>query len=419
MRSSVTSGSDPETGTDAYERPSPGGRRRGGSHRPPRGGKLPGRRLRDRRGVRIALIILVVFLAWFSWSMGRALTKPGGGTVSERVAEWARDHYLGPLVTFGEWISYKAPKVGGKPAFSLAGGGTAAQKAVARQKVHKILPGFGVPAQLTSPAGKPLRGEGQWRILYRVNHVPAIYGTYLRPDAVHTSYAAGIVSMNPHLLRFQLHPGTEDPGAGNWRSAADIPPGARTGLAATFNSGFKIAQSGGGFYLNGTYRGALVTGVASMVYYRSGGLAIGVWGHGAHMHMTHDVVGVRQNLHLVVENGKVPAAVDQNVQSNWGATLGGGYYVWRSGIGVTRDGRIVFVYGPALDVRTLAELLKRAGSVSAMELDINPDWTNYMYYKPGYHPANPTPVAMLPDQVQTPARYYSLANRDFTAVFAR
>jgi len=137
------------------------------------------------------------------------------------------------------------------------------------------------------------------------------------------------------------------------------------------------------------------------------------------MHMTHDVVGVRQNLHLVVENGKVPAAVDQNVQSNWGATLGGGYYVWRSGIGVTRDGRLVFVYGPALDVRTLAELLKRAGSVSAMELDINPDWTNYMYYKPGYRPANPTPVAMLPDQVQPPARYYSLANRDFTAVFAR
>jgi len=107
------------------------------------------------------------------------------------------------------------------------------------------------------------------------------------------------------------------------------------------------------------------------------------------------------------------------VESTWGATLGGGYYVWRSGIGVTRTGRIIYVYGPALDVRTLASLLKRAGCVEAMELDINPDWTNFMYYKPGGHPASPTPVSLLPDQVQPAARYYALTNRDFTAVFAR
>ena len=44
---------------------------------------------------------------------------PGGGTVSERWAEWARDHYLGPVVTFGEWVSYQPPKVGGKPRFAL------------------------------------------------------------------------------------------------------------------------------------------------------------------------------------------------------------------------------------------------------------------------------------------------------------
>jgi hypothetical protein len=421
MRSSVTSGSDPETGMHAYERPLPGGVRRGRpSHRPPRGGRPPGRRLRDRRGARIFVIVLVVFLGWFSWSMGHALTNPGGGTVSERVAEWARDHYLGPLVTFGEWVSYKAPKVGGKPSFSLGGpsAGTAAQTPAKHAK-HKTRPGFGVPKGLSSPAGTPLQGEGQWRALYRVNHVTAIYGTYLRPDKLHTSYAAGIVSMNPHLLRFGLRPGTEDPGPGHWGASPVIAAGARSGLAATFNSGFKIAQSGGGFYLNGTYRGALRTGLASMVYYRGGGLAIGVWGHGVHMHMTPNVVGVRQNLHPIVEKGKVPSSVDSNVQTNWGATLGGGYYVWRSGIGVTSDGRIIFAYGPALDVRTLAELFRRAGCVEAMELDINPDWTNYMYYKPGHDPANPTPVAMLPNQLEPAARYYSLANRDFTAVFAR
>ena len=378
--------------------------------------------------MRIAAVVFVLVFAWFAWSMGHALTNPGGGTVSERAAEWARDHGLGPLVTFGEWVSYKSPKVGGKPSFSLKGHGAAAAGSHAARRSRPKAPaspavpqpGFAVPVTLSSPAGKPLPGEGQWRSLYVVDDVPAIYATFLRPDNLHTSFVAGIVSMNPHLLRFELRPGAEDPGpAGYGGSQPDIPPGARQGLAATFNGGFKIASSGGGFYLNGTYSGGpLQKGIASMVYYRGGGFTIGTWDENG-LVMSPDVVGVRQNLLPIVADGVVPPTVDQNVETQWGATLGGGYYVWRSGIGITADGRIIFVYGPALDVRTLASLLARAGAVTAMELDINPDWTNFMFYDPGHHPLNPKPVNLLPDQVQPPARYLYPANRDFTAVFAR
>ena len=102
-----------------------------------------------------------------------------------------------------------------------------------------------------------------------------------------------------------------------------------------------------------------------------------------------------------------------------GATLGGGYYVWRSGIGITAGGRIIFVYGPAMNVRELAELLKRAGAVTAMQLDINPEWMSYMYYLPNLHPADPTPRALLPNQMQAANRYYSITGRDFTAVYTR
>jgi hypothetical protein len=359
---------------------------------------------------------MIAIFGWFCWSMGHALTVPGGGSIAERAAEWARDHYLGPLVTFGEWISYQPPRVGGQPSFSLAG--PTGQAPASGPGRHRAARGTGRPGRLASPAGNPLPGEGVWRVLYRVHHVPAVYATFLRPDKVHTSYVAGIVSMNPRLLRFQLRPGTEDPGPGRWGSAQpQITAGSRRGLAATFNGGFKIASAGGGFYLNGTYRGTLRTGAASMVYYRDGHLAIGVWGHG--LRMTPSVAGVRQNLRPIVQDSRIPASINQNVQANWGATLGGGYYVWRSGIGVTRDGRVIYVYGPALSARSLAELLRRAGSVEAIELDINPEWTNFMYYRPGQHPANPTPVSLLPDQMQAPGRYYAPTSRDFTAVFAR
>ena len=373
------------------------------------------RRLREIRLVQVIAVLLVAALVWLCWSVGTALTTPGGGTFAQRMAEWARGHYLGPVVTFGEWLTYSPPKVGGKPSFSLAGPSSAP---TAGHRHGRQATDYRPPARLASPAGRPLPGEGAWRVAYKVGRQPAIYTTYLRPDKVHTSYVAGLVNMNPKLLKFQLRPGVEDPGPGRYGGAQpEIAAGHRRGLAATFNGGFKIASAQGGFWLNGTERGALVKGAATMVYYRDGSLRIGVWGRS--LHMTPDVVGVRQNLKPIVEHGRIPATVDQNVQTNWGATLGGGYYVWRSGIGVTRTGRVIYVYGPALDVRTLASLLRRAGCVEAMELDINPDWTNFMYYKPGAHPADPTPVNLLPDQIQPAARYYALTNRDFTAVFAR
>jgi len=422
---SVT-GSGPDTNRPDRD-PGPPGRgpvrgilsrlRRSGSRR---GG--PGRRrLRDRLWVRITAAALTAFLLVVAWSVGHALTVPGGGSVSERLSEWARDHWLGPLVTFGEWLSYNPPKAGGKPSFALTGPsappGPSATATGPSAASGRPRPSVTPPPPLKTFAGRPLPGEGQWRVLATVHGVPAIYGTYLRASRVYSSYVAGIATMNQSLLRFQLRPGTEDPGPGAWKTQPYITPGTRRGLEATFNSGFKISSSGGGFYLNGATRGTLTRGEASEVYYRNGRIAIGVWGRD--LHMTRDVVGVRQNLRPIVEDGKVPGSVDNNVTTQWGATLGGGYYVWRSGIGVTRDGHILFVYGAALNVRELAELLKRAGAVTAMELDINPDWMSYESYRSAGHPNNPTPHNLLPDQMQPANRYYSPSGRDFTAVYAR
>lgn len=366
---------------------------------------------------RLLSAAIIVVLIPISVSVGHALTMPGGGTFSERLAEWARDHYLGPVVTFGEWLTYQPPKVGGKPSFALTGPTAAvAPNPHASRGSRTPAQLYPPPATLTSMAGRPLAGEGHWRVLGSVNGDPAIYGTYLRPSRIYSSYVAGIVSMNQNLLRFELRPGAEDPGPGNWHAADYIPPGSRRGLLATFNSGFKINSSGGGFYLNGITRGTLTRGVASIVYYKDGHIAIGIWDRT--VHMTPDVVGVRQNLHLIVSGGRVPSSVDYNVETSWGATLGGGYYVWRSGIGITSDGRVIFVYGPALNVRELAELLQHAGAVTAMQLDINPDWMSFQYYLRD-ESANPRPVNLLPDQVQQPDRYYSPSSRDFTAVYAK
>ena len=378
--------------------------------------RRPHRRLsrRARLVLRVAAAALAAFVVVVGWSISHALTIPGGGTFSERMAEWARDHYLGPLVTFGEWLTYQKPTAGGRPDVSFKNlGGHAAKK---NHSHHGIVPI--IPANIGSPAGRPLPGEGVWKVVVSVDGKPAVFKTYVRQSRTYSSYYAGVISMDQRLLKFSLRPGTEDPGYGHWGAPMDIPAGHRIGLVATFNSGFRVASSGGGLYLHGRYDGRLVKGEASEVYLKNGQLLIGRWGYGA-LQMGPNIAAVRQNLKPIVENGIVPATVNQNVLTTWGATLGGGYNVWRSGVGITKDGRIIFVYGPALDVRTLAKLLQRAGCVTAMELDINPDWMSFMYYLAKNHPANPRPVNLLSSQTQPPTRYYFISNRDFTAVFGR
>jgi hypothetical protein len=356
-----------------------------------------------------------VFLIWVTFSIGQAITSNNGQSLSSNLAEWARDHYLGPVVTFGEWLTYNPPKAGGKPSFSLAIP-KGQQVTPAKAKAKGFTPD--VPATLKSLAGAPVPGEGQWRVVEKVKGEPAIFTTFLR-GATYTSYVNGIASMDQRLVSFQLHPGSEDPGPGNWGKwgSTSIAPGSRTGLVATFNGGFKLDSAGGGFYLNGEYHGSLVTGEATIVYYKNGTVKIGEWGRD--FTMNSSIEGVRQNLKLLIDHGKIEANLNQNVETNFGATLGGGYYVWRSGLGITKDGRIIYVYGPALNVQDLADLLQRAGAVEGMQLDINPYWMKYEYYSANSHPSDPTPVNLLPNQQQSAYSYYSTYTRDFTAVYAR
>jgi Phosphodiester glycosidase len=399
-------------GGPGHRGPGRGGRRRARGPGGPRARKHRVRRLLRRRSVRVILVLIGVFCCWLAFSIGQALAAPNGGSTSSKLAEWARDHELGPVVTFGEWLSYSPPKAGGKPSFSLA----VPKASPVKYKHTKAFKPI-IPKKLSSPAGTPLPGEGQWRVLETVKGEPAIFGTFLRPSSVYTSYVAGIVSMDQRLVTFQLHPGVQDPGSGNWKSPDWIPPGSRTGLLATFNGGFELDSAGGGFYLNGVTKGTLTNGAASVVYYRNGTIKIGSWGQ--EVRMTSQVAGVRQNLKLIVDHGQVPASVNQDVLGSWGATLGGGYYVWRSGLGVTADGRVIFVYGPALNVQELANLLQRAGAVEALQLDINPYWMSYEYYQADGHPSDPKPVNLLPTQQQTAYRYYSVYSRDFTSVYSR
>ncbi|MCU1595463.1 MAG: hypothetical protein JWO12_2855 [Frankiales bacterium] len=352
-----------------------------------------GRRVRQ---VLLALVVVLVLL--LGVSLGGALAAPGTDSVSARLAEWGRSHGLSSLIDHLERVTYKAPAVGGAP----SKGSPLAAKAALRGMSRSL-------SRIPALASPPLPNEGVWVTMDTVHGRPALQETFLRPDAEHTSYTAGVAWMDPSLLSFALHPGTQEPGGSGWVQPTSIVPSERPDLVAAFNGGFRLDTARGGFFENGRTRGSLRTGAASLVIKSDGSAMVGQWGRDIRPGST--VTAVRQNLDLLVDGGVVQSGLDSNSGGRWGHTLGNKLYVWRSGIGQTAAGALVYVAGNRLSATTLAELLRRAGSVRAMELDINPEWTSFVTYGPEKN--------LLPDMQRSPRRYDSTSTRDFVTVSRR
>jgi hypothetical protein len=223
--------------------------------------------------------------------------------------------------------------------------------------------------------------------------------------------------MDTRLLDAHLIAGTQVPGWGSWPGGAKIPSSMHPTLGATFNSGFLLQDSGGGFYLDGHSIAPLRDGEASIVIYADGSIDVGTWGRD--VSMTPAVRTVRQNLWLLVDHGELSNRLTADPNAAWGATVGGETLVWRSGLGVTDTGALVYVDGPGLSAESLAELLRRAGCVRAMELDINMDWTNGYYYSNGGSRDGFAPHPLLSDQYRPPTRYTVPDERDFFAMTLR
>lgn len=262
------------------------------------------------------------------------------------------------------------------------------------------------------------------RVTYRFNTVVTLSGhqavgaAYTHPsDSAHSSYQIGVARLSGDLLRAELHPGYSDPG-GSWSLPDYLPYQTRAPYVAAFNSGFKLSVARGGFYLDGRSAYPLRTGAASFVMLSDGSWRLGQWGRD--VGPAGNVVAVRQNLELLVDNSKPSATVDSDIQGRWGATFSAATYTWRSGLGIAPDGGLVYAMGDGLSPRTLAEILVNAGAVRAMELDVNVYWPAFDYYTYAGPTANDqTPHRLLSNEHNPADHYWNPGERDFFAVRSR
>ena len=254
-----------------------------------------------------------------------------------------------------------------------------------------------MPAYVDSePVGQPLA----WQ--------PGRAGVELAGDS--SAFAA---RFDPAVVHFVLHAGSQVPGGSGWPGGSAA---STSGLVAGWNGGFLMGNnaSWGGFYLGGrTMFGPLRTGTASEVFYKDGSMDVLAWPGGL---PSADVAGVRQNLALLIDGGKLAADLNDGTAADertWGFTNNSAdVHGNRSGIGVTAEGDVVYAAVHEASPLQLAQYLQRAGAVRAMELDINFTRPIFGTYAEGRW-TQPAPW------LGPAGRFTSGNERDFVVVYAR
>ena len=366
-----------------------------------------------RRGRRILLAAAALCLIPALFSYAKALTQRSDSSVGIRTVEWMRDNGARGLVTYVEnlYYSLNAPAKGGPALRVLPKQAVIQQKlaSVARARVH-----YYRPAPVRPVIFPALPGEGQWHATYAGGGArPPVLITSYRPDPVYPELVAGVAWIDHTRTSTWLYPGLQEPSVAlPSRGPMEVPTSMRSRLVATFNSGFKLSDSGGGFADGGHTYAPLKAGLATIVRYRDGHVDVVSWAGGPDV--GPDVIYARQNLPLIVSNGQPNPNLSDGPE--WGATLGNAIRVWRSAVGVDRRGNLIYAAANDQTVGSLAAIMIRAGAVRAMELDINTYWTSFITYR---FPGAGDPANLLVAMDRSPSRYLTPDDRDFFAVYVR
>ncbi len=225
--------------------------------------------------------------------------------------------------------------------------------------------------------------DGIWRRTDRwAGTPPPVLLTSFRFSRADPRDVADVAWIRAGRTQLALYPGVYGPGPTTLpRGPEQVPLTARSRLLATFNSGFYEQDASAGFFTNGLLYYPMIRGLATVIAYRAGRLDIMQWKLGRRL--GPGIVMARQNLTLFVDNGRV----DQGLASSmrWSNAPA----VWRTGLGIDRHGDLIYLAAPNLNAQDLARLLAHAGTVRAMELDINVIWPILVTYggRGAHHPS--------------------------------
>lgn len=264
----------------------------------------------------------------------------------------------------------------------------------------------------TVPPTTTTTDQPGWTVVSRVGSAIAVdEQTVNLSDGVNVT----LLRFHANVVQYILHAGSQDPPVGTAsipaQSLPSIDAAQQAQLLAAFNGGFKVVANAGGTEIAGQVLTPLQPGLASLVIDSAGHASIGVWGQNEPAKGAQ-VVDVRQNLPLLVQNGQVvPSAGDV---AAWGLTVGGVSAVARSALGEDSAGNLIYAGSAGALPIDMGNALVAGGAVTGMELDINPDWVQADVTSA---PGAPLSTA-IPGQYPPADQYISGWTRDFVTVVA-
>lgn len=264
-----------------------------------------------------------------------------------------------------------------------------------------------------------LMGEGIWEVI-PTNMFPnenVMAKTFIRPDSQRPYAVVSLVKINLHKLSLGIEAGTYYPG-GDYKKYGPgiVPPTIQKAntLLAVFNGGFQAKDGHYGMIVGDKTYVPLRKDLPALVIYKDGSASISAY---PDIYKRSDVLAVRQNGPFLIKDGEIASFEDKSTDT-WGRTTTNSMYTWRSGIGITKEGNLIYAVGSSLVPQTLAKALLSAGAVDAIQLDINPFWVRFILYTPqgnGKYVYTP----LLKDMQDGGYNYLHGYNKDFFYVYKK
>lgn len=253
-------------------------------------------------------------------------------------------------------------------------------------------------------------GDGRW---VAVGDSSIAYKTLIHPDK-ERSYAELFIAaidlsrVDVHASAGTLEPENVADGADQLARTGRVPEDHLTQLFAAFNGGFKTRHGGFGMRTSGVTLVPAKPKSCTVARYNDGSVRIGTWTELP----DHDSIDwFRQTPACIVEDGARHPSLEDS--KSWGATLDGDTVIRRSAVGLSADGRTLFMgISNATHADSLARGMQHVGAVTVAQLDVNYAYPRFLFYEEGTRGEKITPLAK--GFVVKPGHYVSdVSKRDF------
>jgi hypothetical protein len=244
------------------------------------------------------------------------------------------------------------------------------------------------PAPIKAPISPPLPGEGQWIPLDHDKFItptvsgaaPAFVTSYLRPSRERPDVRVFVTLWDSRQLALHMEAGTVEPISANGEHGPGIvprKPAVMQRFVAAFNGGFQAQHGEYGMQSSGVEYLPPKPYAATVVELRDGSNGFGAWPNSAVV--PDDVVGMRQNLTALVQDGRF---------NPWGRIWWGGtppgwadqIHSARSALCMTTEGFGGYFYSTNISAEDLAAGMLAARCAFGIHLDMNPGHAGFEFY---------------------------------------